>query len=203
MFADIDPEISQSQREKANLLIQQELPKDYLKTLHTSIAELPASKLTNTLAQEIERIAAGRSSVGGVDLTRYENSEEVSHNSNDEALQDALRTAYTNLTYLKGRQTNIGLLEDYGKNAWLIGNSHIEDIQKRLDAELATLKSSSESTNKARKASQEESRGELIGLEETWKEGIGKIIETQVATDALRQDLVRKRNAPASGADAT
>lgn len=102
------------------------------------------------------------------------------------------------MTYLRGRQTNIALLEEHGKNAWLISNSHLDDIQKRLDSELANVKSQSEDINRARKAAQEDSKGELLGLDETWKQGISRIIETQLATDQLRQSLAQKRHAAAT-----
>jgi len=52
-----------------------------------------------------------------------------------------------------------------------------------------------ENINKARKAAQEESKAELIGLEETWKRGVGKIIEVQMATDGIKREILdRRRN---------
>lgn len=135
---------------------------------------------------------------GGIDLSRYESSEDLSPDSNVETIKAALRSTYANMTYLRGRQTNISLLEEYGKNAWLIGNSHLEDTQKRLDSELANVEKRSENTNRVRKAAQGDSKGELLGLEETWKQGISRIIETQLATDQLRQDLAQKRHAAAT-----
>lgn len=129
---------------------------------------------------------------GGIDLSRYESFSDVSADTDSETLKAALSTAYTNISYLRGRQTNIDLLEEYGKNAWLIGNSHLEDVQKRLDTELRRTKELSEDTNRARKSAQEDSKGELLGLEETWKQGIGRIIQTQIATDALRRESAVK-----------
>lgn len=170
-------------------MIRQELPSDHARSLHPSVTEIPATKLTNVLQQEVERVAAGKPLIGGVDLSRYQDFEQVSQDSDVDALRHALRTAYANTTYLRGRQMNITLLEELGRNAWLIGNSQLEDVQRRLENELTAVKSQSESINRSRKALQEDSRGELLGLEETWKQGIGKIIETQVASDALRQDL--------------
>lgn len=129
--------------------------------------------------------------MGGIDSSRYESFAEVSPDNNVEVTKSALRAAYANITYLRDRQTNIALLEEYGKNAWLIGNSHSDEIQKRLQNELEKVKAQSESTNKIRRAAQEDSRGELLGLEETWKQGIGRIIETQLATDQLRQQILQ------------
>ncbi|KAK5942793.1 hypothetical protein PMZ80_005359 [Knufia obscura] len=194
----IDADISEAQRAAADVLIRRELPRDHNTTIHSSIAHPPTSRLTLALQQEVDRVVAGKQMTGGIDTSRYEPSEDLSADSNVEPVKAALRSTYANMTYLRDRQTNIALLEEYGKNAWLIGNSHLDDIQKRLDSELASLKTQTEDTNRKRKAAQEDSKGELLGLEETWKQGISRIIETQLATDQLQQQLNQKRHAPAA-----
>lgn len=150
--------------------------------------------MTPILQQAIDGAASGTPSSNGIDLTRYQSSDELSAESDVDLVKSALATAYANIAYLQGRQTNIALLEEYGKNAWLISNSHLDDIQKRLDAELAVTKEQSENINRMRKTTQEDSKGELMSLDSTWKEAIGKIVETQLATDALKQELVKNDN---------
>lgn len=87
------------------------------------------------------------------------------------------------------------MLEEYGKNAWLISNSQLEDILRDLERELSERKEAVENVNRARKAAQENSRAELVGLEEAWKQRVGKIIEVQLATDGVRREILqRKRN---------
>lgn len=87
----------------------------------------------------------------GIDLARYEASaleapERTSPHSDErdpELLvqwRQTLQRAYGLNTYLGGRLTNLSLLETYGKNAWLIGNSQLEDILKSLEADLAAAK---------------------------------------------------------------
>lgn len=169
--------------------MRRELPRNYATKTHPDILELPASRLTPALQREVDRVAAGKPFDGGVDLGRYEASEEVSPESDIETLKSVLRTTYTNISYLRDRETNIALLEEYGKNSWLIGNSHLDDVQKRLDSELANLRTRTEETNRARKMLQEDAHGELLGLAETWKRGIDKIIQTQLASDGLEQQL--------------
>jgi len=91
--------------------------------------------------------------------------------------------------------TNLSLLEEYGKNAWLISNSQLEDILRDLERELSERKEGVEKVNRGRKTAQENSRAELTWLEEGWKQGVGKIIEVQLATDGVkRETLQRKRN---------
>lgn len=189
---DIDPAISDSQKNAALKLIQREVPKDSTTRLHSSILSLPESRLTPLLQQEVTRAGSGKPMTGGIDSSRYESFAEVSPDTNIELMKAALRTAYANMTYLSERQTNITLLEEYGKNAWLIGNSHTEDMQKRLQVELEATKAEIETINRNRKTAQEDSKGELLGLEETWKQGISRIIETQLATDELRRQLPQR-----------
>lgn len=154
--------------------------------------------MTPALQKEIDRARAGQPRNGGVDLAHYESPDNISADSDLEILQSTLRTAYANIAYLQGRQTNISLLEEYGKNAWLISNSHLGDVQKRLERELATTKERSENVNRTRKAIQEESRGEMLALDDTWKQAISKVVDTQLATDNLRRQLVQVRGSSSS-----
>jgi len=141
---------------------------------------------------EINRVAAGEPWHGGIDLTRYEAPDEPASDASQEAWRQALRDAYVSSMYLSGRHSNLTLLDEFGKNAWLIGNSQLEHILQELEQELARLKDDAENVNKARKAAQESSRGELLGLEETWKHKIGELLEVQVA--GLRQLILERKN---------
>jgi len=110
-----------------------------------------------------------------------------------ETWRSDLRQAYISSSYLFGRLANLSLLEEFGKNAWLISNSQLEDILRDLEKELAEQKEATDNINKARKAAQEGSKAELLGLEETWKLGIGRIIEVQMATDGIRREILERR----------
>lgn len=191
-ITDIDQAITDTQKDAALRSIARELPRDYATTLHPSISSHTESKLSTLIQQEVVRAGSGQSMNGGTDSSRYESFTEISPEANVEVTKAALRAAYANLTYLNERQVNITLLEEYGKNAWLIGNSHTEDVQKRLQAELDSTKAQIDAVNRSRKSAQEDSRGELLGLDETWKQGISRIIETQLATDELRRQLPQR-----------
>jgi pre-mRNA-splicing factor SPF27 len=146
---------------------------------------------------ELERKAAGlpmTSSGGGIDLSRYEAPEAPSDEHDMAAWKSTLQRAYASTTYLTGRTSNLSLLEsELGKNAWLIGNSQLEDILRQLEKELEEVKVATEEINKSRKAAQEESRAELMALEETWKAGIGRVLEAEVAVEETRQQVLQKR----------
>ncbi len=144
------------------------------------------------IRQELERKAAGPIT-GGIDLSRYEEPEGPSDDNNPEAWKRPLATAYTSSVYLSGRISNLSLLEELGKNAWLIGNSQLETILRQLEKELEGLKAATENVNKSRKAAQEGSRGEIMGLEESWKRGIGRILEADLAVEELRRRILDER----------
>ncbi len=145
------------------------------------------------MRQELDRKASGLPITDGIDLPRYEAPERPSNDSDVAAWKETLRTAYASSTYLSGRISNLSLLEDLGKNAWLIANSQLEDILRQLEKELEELKSATENVNKSRKAAQEGSRGEMTGLEETWKRGISRILEAEVGVEEIRQQILERR----------
>lgn len=154
---------------------------------------LPAGQdviFSDLMAKELSRIAAGQQPEGGVDRSRYEEPDEPSAEDGAEAWRKSLRSAYISGAYLEGRHINLALLEELGKNAWLLGNSQLDSILKDLERELAELKEEVDSVNRDRKLAQEGSKGEILALEDTWKKGIGRVIEVQLATDQLRQQIL-------------
>ncbi|KEF62600.1 uncharacterized protein A1O9_00573 [Exophiala aquamarina CBS 119918] len=190
----VDGDISDADRATALALITRELPLDHDSTIHPSLGLPPTVNFSEIVLTEINRVAAGEPWHGGIDLTRYEAPDGPASDTSQDAWRQALRNAYVSNMYLSGRHSNLTLLDEYGKNAWLIGNSQLEILLQELEQELARLKVDVENVNKARKAAQENSRGELLGLEETWKRGIGKLLEIQVAEAGLRQLILERKN---------
>jgi pre-mRNA-splicing factor SPF27 len=190
---DIDADASLNARSHIEKLISAELPRGYQNTPHPSLRPLPALQFSELFQKELDRKADKAPMVGGIDLTRYEAPEKPTDDSESEIWRKTLREAYISSSYLSGRLTNLSLLEEFGKNAWLIGNSQLEEILRDLEKELSERKETVENVNKARKAAQEGSRAELIGLEEAWKQGVGKIIEVQLATDGVRREILHRR----------
>lgn len=166
------------------------MPGGYRTRPHPSLATLPETNFTPTLQAEIDRKARGEP-ISGIDMSRYEAPDEPT-DGDESQWRGALQVAYRSSSYLEGRQINLSLLEEYGKNAWLIGNSQLEDMLRQLEKELGTLKEETDTINKVRKGAQEESRGELMVLEDSWRTGVGKIIDVQVASDGLRKEILNR-----------
>ncbi|KAL9109695.1 MAG: hypothetical protein Q9227_005733 [Pyrenula ochraceoflavens] len=195
-FTDIDVEPSDQDRIKAERLIASELSPAHENALHSLIPPLPTSKFSSLFEQELERKAVDKPIEGGIDLSRYE-APEAPSGSESQDWKAILQRAYALSSYLSGRLTNLSLLEEHGKNSWLIGNWQLEENLRAFEKDLAQLKSSTDEVNRARKAAQQGSMGEIGALEEAWRKGIGKIIEVELATDGLRKEILeRKKQGP-------
>lgn len=201
MPSDIDTEPSAQGRAVAEKLISAELPADYSSQLHPSIPALREPRFSPLIQQEVDRKAAGLPLSGGIDLSRYEAPEPPSRSSDAEtefgpyldAWRQTLQKAYTSSSHLSTRHENLVLLEENGKNAWLIGNSQLEDILRGIEKELTEIKEATEAVNKQRKIAQEANKGELVGLEETWKRGVGAILDVELAAEGLRMQILEQR----------
>lgn len=177
--------------------------------LHPAL--IPAAQYTprysDAVEQEHARLAAdANSKFSAIDLARYEDLEPPpdTHPTSDEEKPEilaqwkaALQKAYTSSEYVNARLTELGLLEKFGKNAWLIGNSQQEDILKGIEAELAGVRKQQEEVEALRRQQQESVHGEIKTLEETWKRGVGRVLETEVAAEGLKQQILEKRRAGA------
>ncbi|KAF2418963.1 BCAS2 family protein [Tothia fuscella] len=206
----IDGEIDSTTRESIISLIHAERPKDWETTLHPNIPETQEPKFTPLLQSELERRSQGQPFTGGVDKSRYEGealgppSRTTPHSdtSNPELLtqwRTVLQRAYSTSTYLTGRNTNLSLLETYGKNAWLIGNSQLENILKGLEVDLVEAKRRLEGVEEERRARMEGVKAEMEGLDGSWRGGLRGIVEVEVATEGLRREILERRRAGVGG----
>lgn len=146
---------------------------------------------------ELERIASEQP-LKVIDLERYQTQEPFSDSGKPstaeerERLADSLRKAYISYAYLDARAQNLNLLDKWGKNAWLIGNWGLENELKTFEHELAETKRQIDVLTVARRRQQEEVAAELKGLEETWKKGVGRTLETEIAVEQLRREVLEE-----------
>ncbi|KAE8454072.1 hypothetical protein EG329_007850 [Mollisiaceae sp. DMI_Dod_QoI] len=188
----IDAEPTPSQRSAAQLLISQEVG-DLKEELHPSIPPLLPSTLSPLMEAELERISRGEK-LSAIDLARYEALDAPSSDEKSpDAWREALQRAYISQSYLSSRLTNLSLLEKYGKNAWLVGNAQLEDILRGLERELDERKKEIDLVVVERKTAQEAVGGEMKGLEEGWKRGVGRVLEVEVAAEGVRREILERR----------
>jgi pre-mRNA-splicing factor SPF27 len=144
------------------------------------------------MTAELDRVAS-KKPLSAIDLSRYEAQDPPPPTATKEELDTALRRSYASATYLSARRTHLALLDSYGKNAWLVGNYALEDELKALERELAETKREIDVLAVRRRRAQDEVAGEIKGLEDTWRKGVGRVLETEVATEALRREVLEVR----------
>ncbi|KAI1142551.1 Pre-mRNA-splicing factor SPF27 [Hypoxylon sp. FL0543] len=192
----VDPEPTPAERAAAESLIaaeQQSTPTPSPTT--TLLPPLPEPKFTPLITAELSRVA-NKTPLKAIDLTRYEAPDDENNEastSNQSALQEQLQRAYAAATYLQARHTHLQLLDAYGKNAWLVGNWQLEAELRALERELDAARKDIDVVNIQRRRAQDEAGGELRGLEETWKRGVGRVLETELATEGLRQQVLERQ----------
>lgn len=181
----------------ANELVQAELASEDQSTLRPSIPAKYEPHFSALIEAEHARIASGQQKEGGIDMSRYE-ALDAPAKGDLAAWKGTLQQAYASTEYLRGREINLGLLETYGKNAWLIGNSQLEDVLKYLEKDVEALKLEQEAVEGQRKAMQGNVAGEMQSLEEGWRTGIGRMIEAQAAAERLKQEILEQKRMAAS-----
>jgi len=204
----IDPEPTPEQRAAAEALIAEErakVPDDpYHALLPPPLPPLNESRhLTPILQNELARLASSpdpqAAKMDALDFSRYEAPEMPSIDSSQSLeetasqLWETLKQAYTAQAYLSARRAHLALLDTHGKNAWLIGNWHLEGEVKAVEKELAETKREIDRVSLARQGMQEAAGAELKSLEETWKAGVGRVLETEAAAEKLRIEVLEER----------
>lgn len=203
----IDDALTTGQLESVRSRIQAYLPIDYKTRLHHGVDKSYEPEFPQWLLEEGQRIVEDkpRSQGEGVDLSRYEaealepppRTTPTSDEDKPELLQqwrETLQRAYSTSTYLSGRLTNLSLLETYGKNAWLIGNSQLEDVLRELEREIEARRGTLEQVEDVRRSQSARVNPQLDTLENDWKRSIGGIVDVQLATEELTQKaLAAKR----------
>lgn len=74
-----------------------------------------------------------------------------------------------------------------------MGNYHLEGELKALEAELAETRRAIDVLTLQRKDAQDQAGPEITGLEETWRRGVGRVLETEAAAEGLRREILELR----------
>ncbi|PNS18077.1 Protein CASP [Sphaceloma murrayae] len=174
----IDAPPSPTSLSAAKALIASEIPSTT--TTHPSLPQLPSPTFSPAITPSLDLLSQNKP-LPKLDLSRYEAPTAPSPSAPLSEWNTTLRAAYTSAGYLTSRTTNLGLLETFGKNAWLVGNSQLEDILRDLEAEVKVMKDEVERLEEERRRTQAGVRGEVDELERTWRGQVGRLLEVQVA----------------------
>ncbi|OAA53383.1 bcas2 family protein [Niveomyces insectorum RCEF 264] len=197
----IDSEPTAQQRVAAEALVMAErisMPNNP----HHGLLRAPyESRLSPAMRAEVERVSRKKNAtndedkrpIAAVDLSRYEAQNDplsATAASPVTDLRDALSSAYASQTYLRGRRTHLALLNSYGKNAWLTGNWQVEVELHVMENKLAQARRAMDLVNLSRQRAQNDVAGEFSSLEQAWRERVGRVLETEAATESSRQDIL-------------
>jgi len=69
----------------------------------------------------------------------------------------------------------------------------LEEMLRGVERELAERKEEIDRVVVQRRAMQEEVAGEIGALEEGWKKGVGRVLETEVAAEGVRREILERR----------
>ncbi|KAA8900549.1 hypothetical protein TRICI_006195 [Trichomonascus ciferrii] len=167
----------------AKATIDKELETVSRNTPHPALPPLEkTSFLTSVLEEEIAIRERGGQIDRGIDLDRYTNLYDGKGNLDP-------KKAYVSLAYSRGRLENLNLLNEYGKNQWLIGNDELQTTLKELEENLEEQNRTLESINNDRKIRQEESQTMYEYLQTRWKEGLKNVVDVNVECLRLEQQL--------------
>ncbi|KAF4342677.1 BCAS2 family [Fusarium beomiforme] len=142
----------------------------------------PEPSFTPAMTAELDRLSKS-TPLAPLDLGRYEAP------SPSAPPASALPAAAIAHSYLSSRLTNLELLEKWGKNAWLLGNHALETELQALERELAAAKREIDIVNLERQKRQNAVGAEIKTLDDTWRSGVGRVLETEIAVEELRRML--------------
>lgn len=80
-----------------------------------------------------------------------------------------------------------------GKEDWLAGNESLVEELGALEKELAQTKEAIDFLAVERRNKQEAIKGEMEALERAWKGGVGRVLETEVAGQGVRSQVLEVR----------
>lgn len=149
------------------------------------------------MATEYERISSGIP-ISGISTSRYEAPIAPSASTPLSELQRTLAQAYTSQTYLSSRFTQLQRLESSGKEEWLASNETLVALLAGLEKELQEMKEGIDRVVLERQTAQASVKGEVGMLERSWREGVGRVLETEVAAEGLKEQVLKERRAGGS-----
>ncbi|KAL7909757.1 Pre-mRNA-splicing factor SPF27 [Trichoderma velutinum] len=210
----IDPEPSSEALSAARALIAAE--QSTFSPPPPSSSTPPEPSFSPAIAAELARVASSTPSQP-LDLSRYEaqelpppptkkstrskKSSSKASSSAAEASRQPLSNAFISSSYLSSRAQNLSLLDSHGRNAWLLSNYHLEAELRSLERDLAATKRDMDLLNAARASRQNEVKGEMQGLEQNWREGVGRVLETEIAVQELREQIRQELRSRAAAAE--
>ncbi|KTW25836.1 hypothetical protein T552_03108 [Pneumocystis carinii B80] len=187
-----DGNLSKKEKTEIDMLIAEEVPVD--QPLHPLVCKYtewnPSSML---IKSELERIENGYK-LDVIDLSRYTSFKEPV-TSDKKLWIHAINKSLVASEFLKGRIENLRLLEEFGKNSWLLHIEQLEHYLQQLETHLLDLQDEISILNKERKKFQTGDMGlQLQRLENEFRHSIRRIFDVEVANFLLEREIHNFQN---------
>jgi pre-mRNA-splicing factor SPF27 len=208
--SDIDTPPTADELSAAKALIETELGLLPATDTHPLLPAPAPEKYSPLIEAEFARIAAGQPAARGIDLSRYEALSAPAElqlplpagaaavRARNAEYAALLTQAYVSSTYLLSRSARLASLDASGKEEWLAGNKALVSILAALEKEFVATKEAIDLVVVERRTAQEGVRGEMELLEKSWREGMGRVLETEVAAEELRVQILEARRGGAA-----
>ncbi|BEI80976.1 hypothetical protein CcaverHIS002_0201360 [Cutaneotrichosporon cavernicola] len=105
------------------------------------------------------------------------------------ALEEAETRGRVGEAHMAVRNENIGVLQTYGPNAWLVRNYQLASQAKELDGTLAALKEDVTDVNRQRRAYNEVQGEHLAHLENRWNDLVTSTLQLEMACTAMEGEV--------------
>lgn len=124
--------------------------------------------------------------MNAIDLTRYELPTVPPSSGGAAPTAATLRQLQIAAAHLSMRLDSLRLLEQHGRNAWLVSNAMLERLLQDYEEEIARVKDRTEDVLRERKRLQEAARTQLEEGERAWKDAVEGLVRVGVATRKAR-----------------
>lgn len=75
----------------------------------------------------------------------------------------------------------------------MVSNDQLEQILRDAEKDVVARKLDVETLEAERRTRQQVSKGEIESLEQSWRVGVGRMLEVEVGAEALRREILERK----------
>ncbi|KAJ3041563.1 hypothetical protein HDV00_009039 [Rhizophlyctis rosea] len=188
----VDGEVSAEYAELADKLIAEEVKRGPAVTTSSLPVHIELFKNNPVLQEELARVSRGEK-LQALDVARLRLEPPKPSSDNTPITSEDWRLAVENsqaqLEHQWNRVINLELMSKFGSNAWRLHNFQLDDAVGKLKKDVGSNKEEVLAVNKQRKLEQIKAGHALNGMELRRNELLGRVLQVDLANDALEKEL--------------
>jgi pre-mRNA-splicing factor SPF27 len=150
------------------------------------ISAVDLSRYEDPSATDAEILAGARRVLVASSTASSLSPREASEAADAAAASSPLHRLCAAHAYLAARRENLDVMQEYGKDAWLQANAHLEAEVKALELEAEAERRAVDELAEARRRAQDVVAGEAASLSDSWRRGVERMVGVQVAVEVAR-----------------